>query len=225
LDPDQIIQHLLTLGAFVGGALFAADRIRKELQHRLKLDLYNEMREPLRQASTLLDRAANTAESIARAYELRAGGVNLGVIRSDELSAAHFNASEALGDVLIIFQEFEIIFQITEDVHSRIINKTRDFHSRFGSLSTKAALFLRFPEEIEQRIGHELTPPFTSRPEDLEELKRLIADYASTCRDLSGYVYDLRREAQSILLGPLFKRELQPRRPTDPSIDVLVLRE
>ncbi|MGH8544716.1 MAG: hypothetical protein ACREX3_14040 [Gammaproteobacteria bacterium] len=221
----EFVQHITTLLVLVGGAFFAADRIRKEFQHRLRIGLYDEMRGPLRNASTLLNRAATTAESISRTYDLLAKGVGLEIsLTASDLSGAHLSASDALSEVLYMIDEYEIVFESPQDVHDRIISRVHEFHNAFGAMSSKAQLFLRLPPEIEERIGEHPPLPMTSDPADLELLRGLIGKYASVCRDLAGYVYDIRREAQTLLLGPLFRKSLDPRVPGDPDVDVLIFR-
>jgi hypothetical protein len=57
--------------------------------------------------------------------------------------------------------------------------------------------------------------------DELGEFKKKIKQFQNVASDVDGFLYDIQVEAQNILLGGLFERKLEVRRPLDPEAMVL----
>ena len=57
--------------------------------------------------------------------------------------------------------------------------------------------------------------------DELKEFRKKIEQFQNVAADVDGFLYDIQVEAQNILLGDLFERKLEVRRPLDPEALVL----
>lgn len=57
--------------------------------------------------------------------------------------------------------------------------------------------------------------------DDSRELRTRIEHFKNVAADIDGFLYDIQVETQNILLGGLFERKLEVRRPLDPEVLVL----
>lgn len=133
--------------------------------------------------------------------------------RIEEISNK-FNAySGEITNLIILIEEYEIAlnrFGIFRIVFSCQMNKVRDEYFRFIHL-----LHQCLPIDLPDHMNAKPVPLIKPSAEMIDQLKESGSKFHESVMDMSCYIYDFRIEAQNHLLGELFKRKVEPRRPTD----------
>lgn len=192
----------------------------QHLRNELKLKVYERVGSTLMNTGHSLSKATTQYYSVISSLGMRVRS-GLEISPRDlglDLSERVFTAHTALTGVLLLLEEYEILFAKFGSFRRELsegCQRLLDVHSR---LSTKLTFFLpmRHPNTHEP-----FGPMMVPTAEELDELERLHAEYLSVCNDLAGYMIDLQIETQNELLSDLFGRQLPPRRPAAPEVKVL----
>lgn len=121
--------------------------------------------------------------------------------------------SDEITKLIILIEEYEIAlnkFGIFRIVFSCQMEKVSDDYFKFTN-----PLHQYLPIDLPDHMNMTPIPLVRPSAEMIKELKDSGKKFHETVMDMSCYIYDFRVEAQNHLLGELFKRKLEPRRPTD----------
>jgi hypothetical protein len=227
VDNTQII----TVGGMILGVLIAYLQIQKNqraalvlqeehLRNELKLKVYEKAAAVFADVSGLLVSASSLYRSPINSLDMRVrkGFPVSPTSTPKELSDAVHIAAAGITRVLLVLEEYEIVFARFRSFRRRLSADHSRLLDAHNAVWSKLMLFLPV---IHAETGEMFGPVSFPSEVVLADLERLNEEYVDVCNVLSGYMIDLQIEAQNELMGKLFARQLPPRHPNDPSVEVL----
>ena len=222
---------LIAVGTMVIGVLAIYLKIEKQqksllylqeehLKNELKLRIYERISETMSLAASLVGRTHTNMISVLSVLRMHTEGLPLvTTIKTADLRDAHFEAYRAVNEVLRVMEQYEIALLRFRTIRLHLGRTNTEFLEKYSPLGSK--LFGYLPTPTAEGDGE--IPPLLGTPtgEGLTELEDLKQAYGESCSDLQAYLLDLQMEAQNELLGGLFAQTVPPRRPLDPSVEVL----
>ena len=223
--------ELLTAGGLIITVLLVYMQIQKQheagillqrehLRDELRAKLYEGLSASVQNASRLIGRANTMSISIVSSLHSRMDHPSWPLsATSEEMSEMHFSGAQALSDVLVEMEQYEIVF-----MRFRTIRRTlAEEHGRV--LMTYTPLAFKFGSYLTHRTsdgGATLDPLATPTSEELTDLEELRRTYGDACGGVSAFLADLQVEMQNELLSHLFDgRIVPPRNPEDSNLVVL----
>lgn len=209
-------------------------RIVMELQkdntrQRLNLEIYNYIRSHI----NLVSNTANEANSYL--YGIPSSFITYRIMhqkgikpvipkqRSDKLIEINSELNGKVIELMTILEDFQIVNPHLYIFHTAFNTALYDLHEKYEPMFHELLKYLPIdvPEDQINHLGTKVMLHSLPNDEQLKNLERLINDYGTVIYDILMYLYDLRVEAQNLLLGDLFKIQLSPREPTDPNYIVI----
>lgn len=146
------------------------------------------------------------------------GGLPAGPGTWREIMDLQSEAAQALSDVLLKLEQYEIAFARFRSIRRQFAEEHTRFWEAYQELFSKLSLLLPNIDPETNRPLPRLAAPTEAR---LSELEPLQGAYGDVCSDIQAYIIDLQIESQNEFLGSLFERQLPSRHPLDPSARVL----
>lgn len=223
--------ELLTFGGLVVTVLLAYLQIQKNhaatlraqeahLRDQLKVNVYEKVAAVFQDCAEQVNTAAGEMRSVVSNLRLALQGLpGTQRLTSAQLLDVHYNAQRALSRVLLVLEQYEIVFARFASIRRQF----SDEHGRLLDVHVKLWVALVPLIPIVDSSSGRTTPPLVAPTQSaLDVLEPLATVYIDVCGDIMGYFIDLQIEAQNELLGHLFQHQLPPRSPGDPRQRVLV---
>lgn len=181
---------------------------------KLHLEIYQKISEQINkaQAAEKISIYGLTLPSIIEDYVARGSQRTLPE-RIEEIINKFGAYSDEITKLIILIEEYEIAlnkFGIFRIVFSCQMDKVSDEYLKFTN-----PLHQYLPIDLPDHMNMNPIPLAKPSTEMIDQLKDSGKKFHETVIDMSCYIYDFRVEAQNHLLGELFKRKVEPRRPTD----------
>lgn len=205
------------------GSALQRERAREEL----KLDLYHRLRAEIDVVSDTLREVTSYVAFLPATFttycRFTRDGIRPAPIKERALELLEMNSAfgRAHSRLVQTLEDFEIVEPNTLVFHHALLTTSYDLLDAFQPMYRKLSMYL--PVDLPpdpQGNRSSVFPAFPSEGE-VETLAKLIQRHYEVSLVMDVYLYDLRRESQSILLGDLFGTKLAPRMPEDPDAIVL----
>jgi len=209
---EPVIQTVIPIiVAFIGfwGILFQQNEQKKDT---LKSKLHAEIEEKLELMSNAIIEPLNIPNNLSFIFSMKRAGVvpqPYGYTPNDFIKLNSV-ASDSAIKLIKTIEKYEIvqpeikIFQIALNVYL------------YDLTQANSALFSELCRLLSQPITQQIPTQ-----QQMELIERLYEPYKKALMDLGSVVFDFRIEIQNTLLGHLFRRKLQPRKPIDPNSIVI----
>ena len=190
------------------------------LRDQLKVSVYEKVAGVFQHCAEQVNTASGEMQSVVSTLRLALQGIPVTQrFTSTQLLDVHDNAQRALTRVLLVLEQYEIVFARFASIRRQFSDENKrllDVHVRLWG-----ALVPLIP--IVDASSGRTTPALVAPTQSvLDVLEPLATAYIDACGDILGYFIDLQIEAQNELLGHLFQHQLPPRSPGDPRQKVLV---
>lgn len=230
-----MLETLITAASIVISAWLIAWRIGREYRNglglqrerareQLRLEIFKEFQTSMRAASDAVLSADTAARTIALDFIVQRSLIELGAIpepsKKRALDFADYNsaACKAVSSLIHVIETYEIVNPELKIFQKAFGSGLHDAREAFQPFFNELLKFLPVdvPEHKVQELGtRTITRPAPNKSQ-LQQLESLAERYANALLEISCYIYDLRVEAQNILLGKLFEQRVRSRQPLDP---------
>ncbi|MBI3829059.1 MAG: hypothetical protein HY291_06065 [Planctomycetes bacterium] len=137
---------------------------------------------------------------------------------SYSIARLHNRAMDSALKLIIKLESFEVALTESKTFvralsiqMSKCSDAFREFHE-----ATLMLLPVHVPKDKQAAVGSKILEPHRPTDDNLNRIKKASEEYNEVLMDLQAFVYDLRVEAQNLLLGELFQKRVPPRKPIDP---------
>ncbi len=219
-----VVGTLLIVWQVQKGYRQSLDLQRENAREKLKLEIYQDLNDLIKTAESA---------SVSISHSVRFAPVNLrqiqegseylksSLILANEIVNQHSAASDAYLDLISFLESYEI-------VHPAMKTFRLAFNSGLDGVSNVypdlIMLAFRFLPQISTTANSQSERPILKPAPTIADLSRfdvVSEQYLDAEGDLQGYLFDLRVEAQNLLLGDLFQSKVPTRKPEDDSIVVV----
>lgn len=137
--------------------------------------------------------------------------------RIDDFVKCHFDFSSSIIELVYILEKYVITDRVFEIFNMALQSASYDLDKVYQKVNDSLLMFLPvdLAEDEQKKLGVKILEPKKKSKDDIVALKNSIADYNDYVLDIASYLYDLKTEAQNILLGEIFNNKVHPRRPND----------
>lgn len=223
-----ILEQLVKVTSVVFGALIIVWQIGKQFKNSLKLqreakidelrlELYKEIGTIIENASQALTKAMiGFAYSIPNSFRSRQSLIEtfkeFGFIvtpdpikmRGEDISKLHFDAEDKAQQVFDVMEKYEIVFlELYNELRSKLFNASRelaDSHTKYFN-QILPYLPVDVPKEKQEELKATTLNKKLPSEESLKEIDALGNVYLKKAMDLQCILFDLRVEAQNMLLS------------------------
>ncbi len=198
---------------------------RRNFREEIRHQLFRELMEKVQRAQVAVATAEIRVMTLPGRLKLqweqtKQFGSKTSMIEDRSLKLSDLNADmiTSVNELTFLVERHEIVDPVFR-LFSRMFVHQGDvcgvaFHNFFYAVTP--FLPSDIPRDEAERRGIDYTlPGIEPKDEDLARIDELSGQYFDACMDLASYLFDLTIEAQNQLIGPIFDRKLNPRKPMD----------
>lgn len=227
------VAHTLMAGGTVIAVLLVYLQVQKQhkstlvlqeehLKNEIRLKIYERIADSVEECSKLIGVAVSEARNAVTIISAgdRQQVENLPQTGMSIIQAKHV-ATGAVAQLMRVIERYEIAFPGFVEMRLGLSQGAQEVNDVTVPFIGKASLYL--PIETSDAEGRQvrLRPLVVPEESDISELNHIHELFDEALHKLEAYTADVQIEAQNVLLGNLFNRQIPARQPGDPRYRVL----
>lgn len=233
-EINDYINAGLTVVGFIVGFGIICFQLNKQHQNSIRLhkqqfkakiqqEIFDDISDGIYQSTNAYVNISSKLLSVAQKIDtnlfLRKEGINPKPIsdRIHDFIDLHHSFGKSIVELIFILEKYVITDRIFELFSMALQSSSYDLEKYYQNVNDSLMKFLPVDvsENEQLKLGVSFIEPKQKSDNELKELKEAISNYNENLINIICYIYDLKIEAQNILLSEIFGNSVSPRKSND----------
>lgn len=233
-EAKEYIDYGLKVFGFTAGFGILIFQLNRQHKNSLKLqkqqfkakvqqEIFNEISNGISQATNAYVKITSKLFAIKQKIDtqifLKSEGVNQKPLseRTNDYIDYHHSFSNSIIELIFILEKYVITDRIFEIFNMALQSSSYDLGKSFQKVQETLINILPIDvsEEKKKELGVDIIQPKRNIEIESKKLETATHNYDQKALDITCYLHDLKVEAQNILLGEIFEKNVVPRKSND----------